>query len=338
MRRPVLFAATLTAGLVMILLDVPLLILIAGTFLAGFLVLVATGALPLSGILPSRRQTGKEKTSTEKASAGDAPAGRLSGFRSTAHSVHLQLKTFAASVRATLSLVGAPDYEKKAQMDALDRMLDGMIEDHPTEPQPSASAGSAINPFTSLEGLDDAALESLEIDGDTPHAAEKPAPEPISMLSEDDARAVSEILQAHGDEIDEEFDEIPDTGLLAGALDELDDIELDSVEIDVEAEATGTDTEGEPGSAGDVPDEQEIDGPGQEEEELQERDNLDMVTFASGGLADDSLMAELRSDVRKRSVEIDTSLVRELQGAKISAADLAAEMEEVLRLIKPEPK
>jgi len=59
-----------------------------------------------------------------------------------------------------------------------------------------------------------------------------------------------------------------------------------------------------------------------------------MVSFASGGMVDDDLIAALKSDVKKKKFVEDISLVRELRGEKYSARELAGELEEILATLK----
>ena len=71
-------------------------------------------------------------------------------------------------------------------------------------------------------------------------------------------------------------------------------------------------------------------------EELQEEseEDFDMVSFASGGVVEDDLITELKSEVKKKKFVEDLSLVRELKGEKFNAKDLAAELEDILAAMK----
>jgi hypothetical protein len=196
-----------------------------------------------------------------------------------------------------------------------------------------------------------------------------------SMLSEEEEMAVADILKAHRDDLDDldlpaglDFGddaagEVPvaaipagngakpglqalsetlpedvmgsldagaDAGLLSDDLSALDDLDLDEIEID-----DGPGEESDSGGSHDLfaaPEEPES---AEDEEEEEPEESFDMVSFASGGLADDDLMAELKADVKKRKVVEDISLVRDLKGIKYSAQELADEMEDLLRMMKP---
>ncbi len=114
--------------------------------------------------------------------------------------------------------------------------------------------------------------------------------------------------------------------ILGGELGDLDEIDLDEIEIEDESGS------GSGGLAALIPEPEETE---EEEAEEEEPENFDMVSFASGGLADDDLLAELKSDVKKRKVVEDVSLLRDLKGMKFSGKELAGEMEELLRAMRP---
>jgi hypothetical protein len=388
LRRPLLFLITVGAGTLFITIDATLEVIVAGTVLAGFLALVVTGTLDLADLKPSRlRSALQEKAAKEarqetpKSEKGEATSSDdLSFFQRVAATeidlTHLpgMLGTFAASVREAITHARAPENEKEEEIRKIDLLLDqtvdGEVPEDPDRSTPSSqkTAGGVIDPLASLEDLeiDFDSLKDLDLDDGTSGPGTAFESDQISLLSEEEADAASEILKAYQDEIDDQEssgdgetgkDDYPadlpvapspidqglpgadedlnlDMGLLSKELAALDDLDLDDLD---EIEVEGDD---EAGIIGEV----ENDGVGEDQavavgEDLEEpeedlKDDFDIVSFASGGTVDDDLISALKLDVGKKEVFVeDISLVRELKGKTFSAEELAAELEEVLAML-----
>jgi len=362
LRRPLLFLITVGTGSLIIVFDAPIEVVVSGTVLAGFLALVATGALDLADLKPAKLRSALEERKEEKrqqaASEAEKPeeaAGKPSLIRRRPFagiSLSGMLKTLAVSVRETIAHARAPEREKENQFAELDAMLDqavgGTVPDPAITPAPPKAGGGAADPLASLADLDFDSLEGIDLDGEASGSGTPFESDQISLLSGEDADAISEILKSHqsdledleldaGDAgttlppIDADIPELPEGGELSdmSALSEelsaLDDLDLDEEEIEIEGE------EEEEVEEEHVPDEEIL---GEIEEEAKE--DFDMVSFASGGAVDDDLISELKSDAKKKKFVEDISLVRELKGEKYRAKDLVAELEDVLAAMKTE--
>lgn len=372
LRRPLLFLITVGTGSLIVIVDAAIEVIVAGTVLAGFLALVVTGALDLAELKPSklrsalREREGKtRKTGATDANVPDAPAGEPSLIRRLAsREINLSgmLGTLGTSIRETIAHARTPEGEKKNRIDRLDVMLDqavdGTAPDPAITPAPPKAGGGAVDPLAALADLDLDSLESLDLDGEASGPGTAFESDQVSLLSGEDADAISEILKAHQSDLEDlevtsgidlagsagdagaalppitadvpelpGGDGMPDVSALSEELSALDELEdLDEIEIE-------TGTEGG--------EEEEVDAkePVQEEEilgELEEetKENFDMVSFASGGAVDDDLISELKSDAKKKKFVEDVSLVRELKGEKYHAKDLVVELEDVLAAMK----
>lgn len=367
LRRPLLFLITVGTGSLIIVFDAPIEVVVSGTVLAGFLALVATGALDLADLKPAKLRSALEERKEEKrqqaASEAEKPeeaAGKPYLIRRRPFagiSLSGMLKTLAASVRETIAHTRAPESEKKNQFATLDAMLDqavgGTAPNPAITPAPPKAGESAADPLASLADIDLDALDDLDLDGEASGPGTLFESDQISLVSGEDADAISEILKSHqsdledleldagdaGDAgttlppIDADIPELPEGGELSdmSALSEelsaLDDLDLDEEEIEIEGEEEEEEVEEEEH----VPDEEIL---GEIEEEAKE--DFDMVSFASGGAVDDDLISELKSDAKKKKFVEDISLVRELKGEKYRAKDLVAELEDVLAAMKTE--
>ncbi len=374
LRRPLLFLITVGTGSLIIVVDAPVEVVVAGTVLAGFLALVVTGALNLAELKPSKLRSALRERK-EKKEQPDAPEAKKPGAttekpplirrRSFAgidlSSLPGMLGTFAASVRGTIAHARAPEGEKKNQFAELDAMLDqavgGTAPDPPITPAPPKAGGGAVDPLASLADLDLDTLEGIDLDGGTSVPGTMFESNQISLLSGEDADAISEILKTHQSDLEDleltsdidlagdagdagttlpqitadipelpEGDDMPDMSALSEELSALDELDLDEIEIEGEEEE-----EEEVDAEEAVPDEEIL---GEIEEETKE--DFDMVSFASGGAVDDDLISELKSDTKKRKFVEDISLIRELRGEKYHAKDLVAELEDVLATMKAE--
>lgn len=365
-RRPLLFLITVGIGSLIIVVDAPVEVIVAGTVLAGFLALLVTGALNLVDLKPSRlRSALREQLESSKKAKSETPPQRLSFIRRLAPAEidlsHLpgMLATLMASVRETITHARAPEGEKKRAIEKIDAMLDhavdGGVPDQSMTPAPPKAGGSAVDPLASLADLDLDSLDDLDLDGETSGPGTAFESDQLSLLSEEEASAVSDILKAHQSDLDDpdlsggtgedsplaevggalppiatdapglpESDSMPDISALSEELSALDDLDLDELEIEGEEDEEEEVDADLPAADEDVP-----------EETVEEpEEDFDMVSFASGGTVDDDLIAALKSDVKKKKFVEDISLVRELKGQKFEAEGLATELEDVLAMMK----
>lgn len=365
-RRPLLFLITAGTGTVIIILDATAEIIIAGTVLAGFFALVITGALDLAELRPSRlrtalRERGKEKDQPavpEMAKPGAPKERPTSTSKRLFSGIDLSgmLGTFKASIIEAITHARAPEGEKKSSIKKIDAMLDqaikGKVPDQPITPAPPKAGGNTADPLASLANLDIDSLEGLDLDGEASSPGATFDPDQLSLLSTEDADAISDILRSHQDEL-EDLDlpsgidlaggadepdttlppaamdipelpgdgSMPDVSALSEELSELDDLDLDEIEIEGEEE----EIEGEDP----VPEEDLL-----EEEEKETKEELDIASFASGDAVEDDLITSLKVDAKKKEFVEDISLLRELKGEKFHAKDLTAELEDILAAMK----
>ena len=365
LRRPLLFLITVGTGSVIIIFDATTEIIVAGTVLAGFLALIVTGALDLAELKPSRlraafRERGKKKEEPDlpKTAKSDAPAESASS-RITLPGISGMLGTFKASVMEAIAHARAPEGEKKSNIQKIDAMLDqaveGAVPDQSITPVPPKASGNTADPLASLADLDIDSLEDLDLDGEASGQGTIFDPDQISLLSAEDADAISDILKSHEDELDDfdlpagidlgggagepdaalppvaasipelsGDDGMPDMSALSEELSALDELDLDEIEIEGEEEE-----EEEIDAAESVP-EEDIFGDIAEET----KEDFDMVSFAAGGAVEDDLITALKADAKKKDFVEDVSLVRELKGERFHAKDLAAELEDILTTMK----
>ncbi|WP_301677520.1 hypothetical protein [Methanoculleus methanifontis] len=345
-----------------IVLDATVEIVVAGTVLAGFLALVVTGALDLTELKPSRlraafreRRKKKEQPNVSETAKPGAPAeSPVSGI-----GISGMLRTFKASVLEAITHARAPEDEKERGIQKIDAMLDQAVEggvpDPSITPAPPKAGGNAADPLASLADLDIDSLEDLDLDGEASGPGTVSEPDQISLLSAEDADAISDILKSHQSELEDldlpssadlagdagepdadlppvtadvpelpGDDGMPDMSALSEELAALDELDLDEIEIEGEEEEEEEINAEEP-----IQDEDVL---GEIEEETQE--DFDMVSFASGGAVEDDLITALKADTKKKKFVEDISLVRELKGEKYHAKDLAAELEEILTAMK----
>ena len=346
LRRPLLFLITVGTGSLIIILDANPEVVVAVTVLAGFLALLVTGALNLSELKSSNlraafrgwRRKKKKPEAPNAVGAEPSPAakgGRFSGM----------LGTFTASIRETIAHARASDSKKKEGIEKIDNMLDRAVEGADAGSSPAAApprpGGSVTDPLASLADLDFDSIADLDLNGEGPDLGGSFSPEDVSLLSAEDMDAVSEILKTHQTEIEVPAgvsggsvlppiaaevpgiagDEgIPDIGILRDELSALDD--LDPAEIRIEVEGEEEEEEEEPAPEEEVPEVEE------------KKEDFDIVSFASGGTVEDSLITTLKADARRKKFVEDVSLLRELRGEKIAAKDLAAELEEILEALR----
>ncbi len=210
-RRPVLFLVTVTAGSLLILFDIPPIVIIGGTVLAGFCMLLGTGALPIADLHPSRVSASirarmkRRKPATPKAAA--KASRRIPDIAAALRQAVAVLATFFASLRKTVVKSRAPEHEKRAELGKIDEMLDRTIRDPLAGPErsaaPTAGGGRAEDPFSALDDLDTSSLDDLDLDGEVSRIASKFGTGQVSKFSAEDESAVSDILKAHQDELDD---------------------------------------------------------------------------------------------------------------------------------------
>lgn len=345
-RRPLLFLITVGTGSLIIVIDASVEVIVAGTVLAGFCALLVTGALDPADLKPSRlRAALRERPKKEKKEKPDTAAPKpplIQRLASTEINLASMLGTLTASIREAITHARAPEGEKKKAIEEIDGMLDqavdGSAPDQAASPTPPKAAGGAVDPLAALADLDLDSLDNLDLDEATgPETAFES--DQISLLSEEEASTVSDILKAHQSELEDldldldlpgdsgtaaDLSGLPDMSALSAELSALDDLDLDEIEIEGEEVDDEEIDADEPDPEEEVPDEP-IEQPEEE---------FDMVSFASGGMVDDDLIAALKSDVKKKKFVEDISLVRELRGEKYSARELAGELEEILATLK----
>ena len=334
LRRALLFLITIGMGSLIILVDAPVEVILAGTVLAGFFALVITGALDLAELRPSRlKRALRERKKPPEAKKPDIPAEKPSRTRGSG-----MLGTLAASVRETIAHARAPEVEKKDRIEKIDALLDEAVDGTaPKKPAaPAKAGGDAVDPLASLADLDIDALAEIDQNGESPGPGTAIESDRIS------ADAVSEILKAHQNDLDginltpgidlagnpdatlpaiagaPGGDGMPDLSALNEELSLLDDLDLDEIEIE-----------------GEEKEEIRAEEPEEAPEEAEEpEEEFDMVSFASGGTVDDDLITSLKSDAKKKKFVEDVSLVRDLKGEKYDARSLALELEEILAAMR----
>ena len=360
-RRPLLFLITVGTGSLIIIADAPVEVIIAGTVVAGFLALLVTGALDLEDLKPSRLRSGSEgrqrnspkATDTQKPASTAEKPSRIRSLASAEINLPGMFGTLAAAIRETIAHARTPEAAKKKHLEKIDAVLDqtvdGAVPDLSIAPVPPKAGGKdGVDPLASLAALDLDSLEDLDLDGEASGPGTAYESDQISLLSGEDADAVAALLKTHESDLDDldltsgielpadpamalpsitaggpelpGDDGMPDLGALSEELSTLDDLDPGEIE-------TG-DEEEEPEAAEPVPVEEVV------PEEEAPKEDFDMVSFASGGMVDDDLIAALKSDVKKKKFVEDISLVRELKGEKYHAEDLAAELEDVLVAMK----
>ena len=381
LRRPLLFLITVGTGSLIIIADASIEVIVAGTVLAGFLALVATGALDLAELRPSRLRTAlrerkddsKHSEASELKAAGETVEKPSLIQRLAATEINLpgMLGTFVASIQDAIRHARAPESEKKRKIAKVDAMLDqavgGAAGSQLVGSTSAKGSEAAVDPLASLADLDLASLDDLDLDGETSGSGTAFESEGISLLSEEEADAVADILKENLSDLSD-LDLTPGSdpsdgagglstpgepamalppvaageargfpagdvqemnALLGDDLSELEDVNLDEIEVEGEEHEEVVETQV-----------QKAQEPVSNEkallEELQEEseEDFDMVSFASGGVVEDDLITELKSEVKKKKFVEELSLVRELKGEKFNPKDHAAELEEILAAMK----
>jgi hypothetical protein len=362
LRRPLLFLITVGTGSLIIVVDATIEVIVAGTVLAGFLALVVTGALDLAELKPSRLRSALRDRETKKEKPGVTTKKPSPTRNPSSAGINLpgMLGTLAASVRETIAHARAPEGERQNRTEKIDAMLDQAVdgaapEQSITPVPPKAGRGVVADPLASLADLDLDSLEGLDLDGEASGPGKTFESDQFSLLSGEDADAISAILKTHQSDLDDlelasgidlpgsssepatnlpsitadvpelpGGDGMPDMSVLSEELSALDDLDLDEIEVEGEEEEEEEVDTGDP-----IPGEEIL-----EELEEETKEGFDMVSFASGGTVDDDLITELKSDAKKKKFVEDISLVRELKGERYHAKDLVVELEDVLATMK----
>ncbi|MBP2145184.1 hypothetical protein J2129_000638 [Methanofollis sp. W23] len=372
-RRLLIFFSTVSIGSVFIIYDVSTEMLIIGTVAAGSLTLFIFGAARLSDLRPSQIKKAVHKAveefkarkekSTERKSADETKASLLkTQAEGKSGSIVSVLKSFTEAVGGGAERLKATLFHKDEKFEEIDTALAAASVGVAGGAAAAAASGAAAG-SGGAGGLDlddeefDDALEGLDLgddlddleeiagadglglslDEEVPGAAAETSADP-----EPDDAAVSAILEAHSDELEEfeELGEIEDLDAdLSGDLDELDDLDLDSLEID-EGEVEGVQPEPEEeedvlpeaeAPAADLAPPQETGGEAGSGEDGEGDEGFDMLAFANGGGDSSGLLDLLKEDVKKKKTEDYDSLVRDMKGQKFKADDLVNELEDTLK-------
>lgn len=369
-RRVLIFLSTVTIGSVFILYDVSTEVLVIGTVAAGSLTLFIFGAAKLSDLRPSQIKTAihkavedfraRKENSTDHKSEGEERTGLLKtqGESKLAPVVSV-LNSFTEAMKEGTERLKATLFHKDEKFKEIDTALASA-----SVTGGAAAASGAVAESSGAGGLDlddeefDDALEGLDLgdenlddlediadagDLDLSLDAEMSEVSPeVSTEAEPDDAAVSAILEAHSDEL-EEFEELGDIedldSDLSGDLDGLDDLDLDSLDIG-EDEIEGVQPEPEEETEVQSEEETPITAPAPPQEtgaaaasggDDEDDEGFDMLAFANGGGDSSGLLDLLKEDVKKKKTEDHDSLLRDLKGQKFEADDLVEELENTLK-------
>jgi hypothetical protein len=339
-RRFLLLVSIVTLGSILIFLDTPIVLVISGTVLAGFIVMVVIGALRLSDLKPSRWRA-REGQTQEKKPAKPDPTPKSAKGREIFSSIRSSLSAF----RSGLSRFSVQKKEIKTQVKRIDEQLDKALSERPaapvtpersSAPQPPLSLAGA-DPFSALSAADlegeliggigdDEDLATLNLSLDADQA-------PVSLDQEPDE--VAEILKAHQEEL-AEFDGLSDTDPLATLPDTFDDVDLGALDLETEAAdrpqnpmVVGSDT-----AVQAAPDRVSAPVPVAPPVAREENTGNDILSFAAGSARSDDLISLLKSDASQTKKGKDLSLLRDLKDMHVEAGELVAELEETVAALK----
>ncbi|QYZ80248.1 hypothetical protein E2N92_12810 [Methanofollis formosanus] len=351
-RRLLIFLSTVTIGSVFILYDVPTELLVVGTVAAGCLTLFIFGAAHLSDLKPSQiKKAIREFRAGKKKAEGPVQVGTekkqgkgiVASLRSACAQLPGAFGDSAGRLKTTL-------FHKDEKIKEIDSALEAAMAAPGGAPEAVREAGGPGGGLDlgddefgdeDLEGLD-LGEGGLAVSGhglDIPLDAEVPG-------AAVDASAVSAILEAHAEELEEfaELGEIEDLDNdLSEDLEGLDEVDLDSLDLsdaDIDGiqpepedeeedssltEALQADLAPQPDAGGGAaPAAGEEGGSG----------GPDMLAFATGSGDPNDLMSLLKDDVKKKRAEDHDSLLRDLKGKKFEAENLAGELEETLGMLR----
>jgi hypothetical protein len=321
-RRLLMMAVIVVLGSVLVLFDIPPVMLIAGTVVAGVVVMVASGALALSELKPSNWR----KKSAEKKQQSPAPAPkkaektkRFSG-----------LAQFAGSLRAGIRRFTTKEKDTSTHIKKLDEQLDRALDESPVKvpastpkaPAPGGGGGGvSVDPFMALSNAkleEDLVIDpNLDMNFDLDQSTNsdqnletKPA-EAIasiedaakldlaldeekngeSQIDADDADEVAAILKSNEEGSGDlgEVGGLTDlNGSLDAGLDSLGEMDLGAIDLDKEmgldANAPGSAPAAATGTAAPSPKIKEVaaSAPAIEAPPVMASNQNDMAAFASG--------------------------------------------------------
>jgi hypothetical protein len=348
-RRFLIFSATVGAGSVLILYDLPAEVLIGATVATGCLMLILVGAVHLSDLRPATvRETIRVwREKRKQTAAAPAPAAPVQKGASSGR-IGAVLGALPAAVHDGVERLKATLLHREKTFQEIDAKLDSTVTGQDVLPDPAGAlpvtpvAGGGVSAApadplldVSMEDLENLNLDDPEAGSGTSPSLDIPLDTELPMAPADDA-VVSGILEANSSEL-EEFSELGDIEELDG----LDSISLDELDLpdgaDLTAEVDGLSPEpaAEPAKAAgaafaapaapSAPPEPVVEEPPQEE---------NMLAFAMGGGSDDALMDLLKSDSKKQRKEDYNSLLRDMKDVKVSADDLVTELQDTLAILK----
>jgi len=336
-RRFLIFSATVGAGSVLILYDLPVEVLIGATVAAGCLMLLLLGAVHLSDLRPaavreSIRAWREKRREAPVQRAG--PSGRIGAV----------LGTLPVAVHDGIARLKATLLHREEAFEEIDAKLDSMVKGEVTVPDPAgampAAGGAAAAPEDSLFDVSMEDLENLDLDDPEPVSGTSPSLDipldrDLPLAPADDA-VVSGILEANSSEL-EEFSELGDIGDLDSELEDLGEINLDELDLPDEADlaAEVDNLSPEPAADAAAAPAQPSAPPAPPEPVVEEKpEEENMLAFAMGGGDADALMDLLKSDSKKQRKEDYNSLLRDMKDVKVSADDLVIELQDTLEILK----
>ncbi|QSZ66290.1 hypothetical protein RJ40_01630 [Methanofollis aquaemaris] len=355
-RRLLIFLSTVTIGSVFILYDVPTELLLIGTVVAGSLTLFIFGAARLSDLKPSQiKKAIQEFRVRREKTEGQDSAGRENAIltkkqdQDTLVSLRLACAQLSGVFRGGAERLKATLFHKDEKLKEIDSALEVAMASGGAVSASEASAGAGgVGALALGDDEFDDDLEGLDLGDeelDSGSALEIPLDAEVPGVSAD-LSAVSAILEAHAEELEEfaELGEIEDLDSdLSEDLDGFDEVDLDSLDLS-DAEIDDLQPEPEEENApsltetlqADIAPPQDAGGAaaasaGEEED----GSGVDMVAFATGSGDPNDLMSLLKEDVKKKKTEDHDSLLRDLKGKKFEAKDLLGELEETMGMLKP---
>jgi len=367
-------AVIVVLGSVLVLFDIPPAILIAGTIIAGVVVMIASGSLALSELKPSNWR----KKTVEKKQQVPAPkkAEKTKRF--------LGLAQFASSLRAGVRRFTTKEKDTSTHIKKIDEQLDKALDESPGKtpaatpkaPAPGGGGGGSMDPFMALSNAkleEDLVIDpnldmNLELDQglDLNQNREIKPLEPLASVDdaakldlaldtetsgdipldteEADADEVAAILKSNGEESGD-LGEIGGLKDLGTDLDSLGEMDLGAIDLEKEMGLDANVTNGTSAAApsgapspSPVAKTQEVAAPAPLAETppaMAFSNQTDMAAFAAGPTGGgDDLMAALKADAGAVQQKRDLSLLRDMKDYKTNAGDLARELEDAVSILK----
>lgn len=335
-RRFLIFSATVGAGSVLILYDLPAEVLIGATVATGCLMLILVGAVRLSDLRPAAIRENIRAWREKKREAPvqrTGPSGRIGAV----------LGTLPSAVHDGIEQLKATLLRREKTFQEIDAKLDSTVKGQDAVPDPAGAlpvtpvAGGSPAPSDPLLDVSMEDLENLNLDdpetgsGVASPSLDIPLDGDLPLAPADDA-VVSGILEANSSEL-EEFSDL-------GEIEELEDlseIDLDALDLpdeaDLAAEVDGFSPE--PAAETVAAPVQPLAPPAPPEPVVEEEPQEEnMLAFAMGGGSDDALMDLLKTDSKKQRKEDYNSLLRDMKDVKVSAGDLVTELQDTLDILK----